>query len=108
MANGDRRWFGKPDPYCWLAVVPVLLVSGLAVTFGAVLLGGLGVVAALSLLAFDSWVNRPEQSVRHRRRDPGCLPSPGGTRFTPGAPRAGGSGSSRATRRPTGRPRGRR
>lgn len=54
-----RPMFGRPDPFCLLAVVPFVLV-GVMLVFGnlaefaiiPVLIGG-------AILAFDSWVNRP-------------------------------------------------
>ncbi|WP_318306938.1 hypothetical protein [Amycolatopsis solani] len=77
-----RRKFGRIDPYCLMAVLPVLLVAGILGSLVNVLLGlGCAVFAGLILL-FDSWANRPgplppepdPRPVRQPRppaRDPG-------------------------------------
>ncbi|SFW79432.1 hypothetical protein SAMN04489730_4739 [Amycolatopsis australiensis] len=55
----SRPKFGRIDPYCLMAVLPVLLVAGILGALVNVLLGvGCAVFAALILL-FDSWANRP-------------------------------------------------
>ncbi|MBE1494255.1 hypothetical protein H4696_001355 [Amycolatopsis lexingtonensis] len=55
----SRRKFGRIDPYCLMAVLPVLLVAGILGALVNVLLGlGCAVFAGLILL-FDSWANRP-------------------------------------------------
>ncbi len=83
----SRRKFGRIDPYCLMAVLPVLLVAGILGSLVNVLLGlGCAVFAGLILL-FDSWANRPgppppepaRRPVRQARarpsaRDPGRPP----------------------------------
>src|SRR5439155_6895692 len=59
--QGARRpLFGRPDPFCWIPVVSLVAIAALMVTSGAALVGVGFVVVALLLLAFDSWVNRPD------------------------------------------------
>ncbi|RSD09350.1 hypothetical protein [Amycolatopsis eburnea] len=54
-----RRKFGRIDPYCLMAVLPVLLVAGILGSLVNIMLGlGCAVFAGLILL-FDSWANRP-------------------------------------------------
>lgn len=61
------RTFGPVDPFCWIAVVPMILVA-VAVTFlGAVVPAVVLVVLALLLALFDSWVNRNAPRRRDRR-----------------------------------------
>jgi hypothetical protein len=74
----SRPKFGKIDPFCLLAVLPMLLVAGIL----AVLVGvpvGLGVVLFAGLIVvFDSWANRP-----------GPTPVPSPRRSAPPPPAAG-------------------
>lgn len=82
--EASRPKFGRIDPFCWVAVVPILLV---AVAVG--LLGGLWVAVALVCVAgllvlFDSWVNRGAPP-KEARRDAGrrVAPSRTGRRSPP-------------------------
>ncbi|MEU5263822.1 hypothetical protein [Amycolatopsis sp. NPDC021455] len=55
----SRPKFGRIDPFCLLAVLPVLFVAGILGALVNVLLGlGFAAVAWLIVL-FDSWANRP-------------------------------------------------
>ncbi|MEV4050328.1 hypothetical protein AB0J55_03985 [Amycolatopsis sp. NPDC049688] len=57
--EGKRPKFGRIDPFCLMAVFPVLLVAGILGALVNVALGiGFAVFAGLILL-FDSWANRP-------------------------------------------------
>ncbi|MEV6647987.1 hypothetical protein [Amycolatopsis sp. NPDC051371] len=73
-----RPMFGKVDPYCLLAVLPMLLVAGIVVAMLSAL-AGLGVVVVAGLIVvFDSWANRPGpvRSARHPRPRPQARPAP--------------------------------
>ncbi|WP_410590082.1 hypothetical protein [Amycolatopsis sp. lyj-23] len=64
----SRRKFGRIDPFCLMAVLPVLLVAGI---LGALVHIGLGIgfaVFAGLILLFDSWVNRPRPVPQSERR----------------------------------------
>jgi hypothetical protein len=64
-----RPKFGRIDPFCLMAVLPVLLVAGILGSLVNVALGlGCAVFAGLIVL-FDSWANRPS-----RAREPGPEP----------------------------------
>ncbi|MDX3189638.1 hypothetical protein PV458_14640 [Streptomyces sp. MN03-5084-2B] len=57
--GSSRPKFGRIDPFCLMAVLPVLLVAGI---LGALIHWALGVgFAAFAglIVLFDSWVNRP-------------------------------------------------
>lgn len=54
-----RPMFGKVDPYCLLAVLPMLLVAGIVVAMVSVPAGLAVAVFAGLVVAFDSWANRP-------------------------------------------------
>ncbi|WP_103354494.1 hypothetical protein [Amycolatopsis sp. CA-128772] len=57
--EGSRPKFGRIDPFCLMAVFPVLLVAGILGALVNVALGiGFALFAGLILL-FDSWANRP-------------------------------------------------
>lgn len=59
MSRTSRPKFGRIDPFCLMAVFPVLLVAGILGALVNVLLGlGFAVFAGLIIL-FDSWANRP-------------------------------------------------
>lgn len=51
--------FGRIDPFCWLPVVPALLVALLFALLGTFVLTLMILVLVVLLLAFDSWTNRP-------------------------------------------------
>jgi hypothetical protein len=73
-----RPKFGRIDPFCLMAVLPVLLVAGILGALVNVVLGiGFAVFAGLILL-FDSWVNRPAPAPPPRRppRAPARRPGP--------------------------------
>jgi hypothetical protein len=72
-AGGKRPKFGRIDPFCLLAVLPVLLVAGI---LGALVNVGLGLACAVFaglILVFDSWVNRP---ARRPAPEPDPEPTP--------------------------------
>src|SRR5690606_9151369 len=52
---------GRIDPFCWLPVVPLLVLTVFSLIIGIPVLAVLFGVSALALLAFDSWVNRPRK-----------------------------------------------
>ncbi|MGK3201478.1 hypothetical protein [Amycolatopsis sp. MEPSY49] len=62
-----RPKFGRIDPYCLMAVLPVLLVAGIIGSLVNVALGlGCAVFAGLIVL-FDSWANRPSRVPEEER-----------------------------------------
>lgn len=73
MTSGDepideaRPKFGRPDPYCWLLVGPMLFVA-VVMTIGGVALAGIPILLlAGAVVAFDAWVNRSEFEEPYRR-----------------------------------------
>ncbi len=69
----SRPKFGRIDPFCLMAVLPVLLVAGILGALVHIALGIGCAVFALLILLFDSWVNRPRpvpQSERPARPTP--------------------------------------
>jgi hypothetical protein len=76
-AGAGRPKFGRIDPFCLMAVLPVLLVAGILGALVNVALGlGCAAFAGLILL-FDSWANRPSSREARRRAEPdGRRPAP--------------------------------
>jgi hypothetical protein len=67
-----QQHFGRVDPFCLFAVVPMLIVAGLFIWSGIALLGIPLIVLALLVVVVDSWANRPlkkEPEPRYRDRD---------------------------------------
>ncbi|QWF77910.1 hypothetical protein [Amycolatopsis sp. CA-230715] len=62
-----RRYFGRVDPFCFAAVVPLLFAAGLFAVAESRVVCAICVVLAGLLLVFDSWVNRPEPPPVRRR-----------------------------------------
>jgi hypothetical protein len=61
--------FGRVDPFCMFAVVPLL---GMAVFFiwgGIAIVGVILIFLALIVVAVDSWANRPVKKPEPRYRD---------------------------------------
>jgi hypothetical protein len=66
--SARKRLFGPLDPFCLMAVLPMLLVAGLVGALASVA-AALGFVAVAGLiLVFDSWANRPAPAPRSRPR----------------------------------------
>lgn len=73
-SEADRPAFGRIDPFCWLAVVPALLLAVWLTVGGAPEFGIPLACTAIGLLFFDAWVNRPQPSRRHPRLPAGTHP----------------------------------
>jgi hypothetical protein len=74
--RGDRRpkeyptsVLGRVDWACWLAVAGLLFLTVVAVLIQFAILGVFTALLAVGLVAFDSWVNRPDRGPRPARRD---------------------------------------
>ncbi|MEV0675611.1 hypothetical protein AB0I60_03715 [Actinosynnema sp. NPDC050436] len=64
-STGQRRpAFGRVDPFCLFAVVPMLLLAGLMVWGGLAVVAVILVVVAALVVLFDSWSNRPPKNSR--------------------------------------------
>ncbi|MET9000002.1 hypothetical protein [Amycolatopsis sp. Hca4] len=84
----SRPKFGRIDPFCLMAVLPVLLVAGI---LGALVHIGLGIgfaVFAGLILLFDSWVNRPRPLPQDDRPARPAAPPRGPARAPGRAPTA--------------------
>ncbi|MGW3994969.1 hypothetical protein ACWEF6_15910 [Amycolatopsis sp. NPDC004772] len=97
----SRPKFGRIDPFCLMAVLPVLLVAGILGALVHIALGiGFAVFAGLILL-FDSWVNRPRPAPRDER--PARAPRPAAPPPARGPARTPGRAPARAPRPQDGR-----
>jgi hypothetical protein len=54
-----RQMFGKVDPFCFVAVVPMVIAAVLFIWGGIAIMGVALIVLALLVVVFDSWANRP-------------------------------------------------
>jgi hypothetical protein len=73
VSRGDgtsRPIFGKVDPYCLFAVLPMLFVAGIVVALVSVPAGLVVAVVAGVVVVFDSWANRPGPVPPVRRPRP--------------------------------------
>ncbi len=63
-----QQVFGRIDPFCLFAVLPMLLIAGLVIWGGIVLLGAVLIVITIAIVMVDAWANRPvnEPATRHR------------------------------------------
>ncbi|MER6987486.1 hypothetical protein [Saccharopolyspora hirsuta] len=72
---GNSGIFSRIDPYCWIPVVPMLLLAlVILIAMGIWELSLILLVGALVILGFDYWVNSrkpsaPRQAQRRPRRD---------------------------------------
>jgi hypothetical protein len=73
--RGDRRpkeyptsVLGRVDWACWLAVAGLLFLTVVAVLIQFAILGVFTALLAIGLVAFDSWVNRPDSRRRQGRQ----------------------------------------
>jgi hypothetical protein len=58
--------FGRVDPFCLFAVVPMLIMAGLFIFGGIAIVGVVLIVLALLVVVFDSWTNRPIKKSGYR------------------------------------------
>jgi hypothetical protein len=58
-----QQMFGRVDPFCMFAVVPMLILAGLFMVGGIAVLGVVMIVLAILVVVVDSWTNRPVKSA---------------------------------------------
>jgi hypothetical protein len=61
--------FGRIDPFCMFAVVPLLIIAGLFIWGGIAVVGVVLIILAILVVVFDSWANRPMKKSAPRGRD---------------------------------------
>jgi hypothetical protein len=61
--------FGRIDPFCMFAVVPMLVIAGLFFWGGIGVVGVVLIILALLVVLFDSWANRPAKKTPPRGRE---------------------------------------
>jgi hypothetical protein len=64
-----QQVFGRVDPFCAFAVVPLLIVAGLFLWGGIALAGVVVIVLTLMLVLADAWANRPAKKPEPRYRE---------------------------------------
>ena len=63
-----QQMFGRVDPFCMFAVVPLLIVAGLFIWGGIAIAAVVMVVLAILVVVIDSWANRPGKKPASRPR----------------------------------------
>ena len=61
--------FGRVDPFCLFAVVPMLIVAGLFIWSDITIIGVVLIILTLLVVVVDSWANRPIKKTAPRSRD---------------------------------------
>lgn len=64
-----QQAFGRVDPFCLFAVVPMLVIAGFFIWGGIAIVGVVLVILALLVVVVDSWTNRPVKKSAPRYRD---------------------------------------
>jgi len=62
-----QQFFGRVDPFCMFAVLPILMMAGLFIWSDIAVLGVPLIVLALLVVVIDSWANRPGKTTPHYR-----------------------------------------
>ena len=61
--------FGRIDPFCLFAVLPMLIIAGLFIWGGIAIVGVVLIILAILVVVFDSWSNRPIKKSAPRYDD---------------------------------------
>jgi hypothetical protein len=63
-----QQYFGRVDPFCLFAVLPMLIISVLFIWGGIAVVGIVLIILAILVVVFDSWANRPIKKHPHDDR----------------------------------------
>lgn len=63
------QYFGRVDPFCLFAVVPMLIIAALFVWADVAIAAVVLVILAILIVVVDSWSNRPIKKSEPRYRD---------------------------------------
>ncbi len=64
-----QQAFGRVDPFCLFAVLPILIIAGLVLWGGIIILGVALILIAAVIVLVDSWANRPSRKRAPRPRE---------------------------------------
>lgn len=64
-----QQMFGRVDPFCLFAVVPMLIIAGLFIWGDIAIVGVTLIILALLIVVIDSWANRPLKKPARRQRE---------------------------------------
>ncbi len=64
-----QQTFGRVDPFCLFAVVPMLVVAGLFLWSGIASIGMVMIALTILVVVADAWANRPIRKSEPRYRD---------------------------------------
>jgi len=69
-SSGQKpQYFGRVDPFCLFAVVPMLIIAVLFVWADVAIAGVVLIILAILIVVVDSWANRPAKKSAPRYRD---------------------------------------
>jgi hypothetical protein len=61
--------FGRVDPFCIFAVLPMLVMAGFFIWGGIAIVGVPLIFLSILVVVVDSWANRPIKNSAPRYRD---------------------------------------
>ncbi len=64
-----QQVFGRVDPFCLFAVLPMLIIAGLVLWGGIIILGVILILLVGLVVAADAWANRPTGKPAPRYRE---------------------------------------
>nr|AXL05783.1 hypothetical protein [uncultured bacterium] len=64
-----QQMFGRVDPFCLFAVLPMLTIAGFFIWGGIAIVGVVLIFLAILIVVIDSWANRPVKKPAPRYRD---------------------------------------
>jgi len=69
-ATGQKQQlFGRVDPFCLFAVLPMLFIAGLVFWGGIIILGVVLILLTTLIVMVDAWANRPAGKPAPRYRE---------------------------------------
>jgi len=69
FSGQKQQMFGRVDPFCLFAVLPMLIIAGLVFWGGIILFGVVLVLLTILVVLIDSWANRPARKSAPRYRE---------------------------------------
>lgn len=64
-----QQYFGRVDPFCLFAVLPMLVIAALLIWGGIAILGVVLILLAILVVVGDAWANRPRRKPAPRYRE---------------------------------------
>ena len=69
-SSGQKQQaFGRIDPFCLFAVLPMLIIAGFFLWGGIAIVGVVLIILAILIVVVDAWSNRPIKKSAPRYRE---------------------------------------